>query len=207
MSHLVDGAVTPDFAAFMISLAEAYGTRLSTERIRMYAAALDGVSLEDVPAAAGAVIRTSRYFPTVAEILQQVGPSPDDAAIIAWTALGRAAEEVGKYSSVEIEDGAAAEALEMVYGSWAQFCETVDDGPGTALNRAAFLACYRVTRRRSRGLRRLVGSCEASGAYPDGAAVAATWVGRVTLDGRVEHGRDRPQIEPAPEQRQITSGD
>jgi hypothetical protein len=168
------GNVLPRFAELMVKLAGAWGTRLDEVRIRVYALALGDVPFDDVQRACGQAIKESRYFPSVAELRACVAPSGEDAGLIAWTALWQAAATVGAYVSIVVEDGAAAEALETVFGSWAVFCET-DDGPGLGARRQEFLAAYRAARRRARGPVRLIGLLPA---VPD-ALAGHVWVARI----------------------------
>lgn len=194
MSYVVDGAVTPEFAALMVALAEAYpSARLRESTVRMYAQQLADLSLDQVKAAMAAAIRDSEFFPTVAFIRKQVLGSADDAALVAWSAFANAAISAGAYSSVEIEDGCAAEALVVVFGSWAEFCET-PDGPQLALKRQEFLAAYRTARRSPQAPRRLPGLCEATGRYPSGLLAPHVWTATITATGSVLARREQKRI-------------
>lgn len=178
MAYYVDGAVTPQFARAVIQLAEAWGARLTEDRIRVYAQALGHVEWDPLQRAFGACVAECRTFPTVAEILRFAQPSADDAALLAWAALSRAVEKFGSYMSIEIDDPAAAQAVADVFGSWPNLC-SYDDGPGLALKRQEFLAAYRAARRSGRsGLVRLKGICEQSGTY---SRTEAVHFGRILL--------------------------
>lgn len=209
MSHISNGAVDPSFALLMVTLAAGYpSVRLREDTIRAYAAQLGDLSLDQVSAAMSAAMRESEFFPTVAAIRKQAVGTADDAALVAWTALGNAASAAGAYGSVEVEDGAAAEALQAVFGSWPEFC-ACEDGPGLAIKRQEFLAAYRTARRRT-GLRfvRLPGLCEASGKYPTDADATRVWIAKVAQDGTVTPARDRRGLGPAAARREIgPSGD
>lgn len=184
-----DGGVTPEFGEFMVALATAWSIKLDEARIRIYAHALSDTPLNDLRRAATQAVRECRYFPTVAELRAFIAPSRDDAALIAWTALGKAAASAGAYASVAIDDGAAAEALEAVFGSWAAFCE-MEDGPALGAKRNEFLAAYRAARLRPQVPRRLAGLLPP----PPPEAATATWIARIS-GGTVEVVRDRPQLE------------
>lgn len=184
-----DGSVTAGFAGLMVQLAGAWSVRLDEVRIRVYARALHDVTLDELRRVCGQAIRECRYFPSVAELRAFVVPSGEDAGLLAWTALGRAAAEAGAYACVIFEDGAIAEALETVFGSWGGFCAQ-EEGPALGARRQEFLAAYRVARHRQRGERRLTGVLPP----PPPDAATHTWVARVALGGAVTIERDRPQL-------------
>lgn len=174
----------------MVKLAEAWGARLSETRIRLYAISLADVDLHDLRRACGDAVRECRYFPSVSELRGFVGlPSREDAALVAWAAFGQAASSAGAYASVVVDDSAAAEALEQVFGSWAEFC-AMEDGPALTLKRQEFLAAYRSARTRPRtGPRRLVGLLD----LPPPDVAAHTWVAHIA-GGAVHVERDRLQL-------------
>lgn len=181
----VRGEVDPAFADLMRRAADAHPSqRLTADMIRAYAAALsrDGLTLDRVAALLNAATVEYGRFPSIGDLFRLLAPTGDDAALLAWTALGRAAEAVGAYATVTVEDGCAAEALERVFGSWSEFCET-DDGPGLALRRQEFLAAFRDARRRgARGPKMMVGLC---GPAPSG-MVGRIWSARITVAGAIE---------------------
>ena len=169
--------VSPAFAELMVKLASAYpSVRLTEIGIRVYARALDDLTLEQVRGACSRAVKECAFWPAVAELRKHIVASGEDAALLAWTALQQAAADAGAYASVELQDGASAEALVAVFGSWPQFCAE-EEGPGLATKRQEFLAAYRQERRLRKAPRRLAGFCEATGQYPaDGGAV---WVVRI----------------------------
>lgn len=183
-----NGAVTQEFASLMGMLAEAYGQTITSSRIRIYAASLFDVPIETVKVAASQAIRECKFFPSPAELRGFVAPSREDRAMVAWVAFGQAASSVGAYASVEVEDGAAAHALEQVFGSWANFC-AMEDGPALAHRRQEFLAAYRVAATEPQSPRRLTGLLP----QPDPALAAHTWIARIS-GGHVRAERDTPQL-------------
>ena len=192
-------SVDPDFAKLMVALAEAFpSVRLREGTIRVYANQLSDIPIRAVADAMSAAIRESEYFPSVAFIRKFVAPGTDDAAVLAWTALNRAARVVGAYQSLQVEDPCAAEALAQVFGDWPAFCQH-DEGPAYGQKRTEFLVAYRQARRQqaARGLVSLPGLCEAAsrGLPP----AARHWTGRLTVDGRV--------MSSVPEINQLTEGE
>lgn len=183
------------FARMMVTLAEVLGVTLTEARIRFYAKLLADVPADRLRSAFGRAANTCRggCFPSPGELRAFIGPAEGDAALLAWTALGRAAEGVGAYTSLEVEDGAAAEALLAVFGSWPAFCAE-DEGPGLALKRQEFMAAYRQAARVQRQRQRLAGICEAGGGYPGGGDVKPLWVGQIAEDGRVTLVREQGRL-------------
>lgn len=195
MTSGYDGAVSQQFAKMMVTLAEVLGVTLTEARIRIYAKLLADVPDAQMRAAFGRAANTCRggCFPSPGELRAFIGPVEGDAALLAWAALGRAVEDVGAYMSLEIEDGAAAEALVAVFGSWPAFCEE-DEGPGLALKRQEFMAAYRQAARRRTEARRLPGICEAGGSYPDGGDAKPLWFGQIAASGQVKLAREQARL-------------
>ena len=206
MSYLIDGAVDEEFARLMVVVAAATNTQLTEARIRAYAQDLGDVPFEALKVAFLKARRETNFFPSLAEIRRQIGPSADDAALIAWTALGNAASAAGAYASIEVEDGAAAEALLAVFGSWPEFCE-LKEGPALALKRQEFLAFYRSARRTNAARRRLPGLCEASGSYPGDGLESRVFAATILRDGKVVPHRDRARELRAADQRALGEGE
>jgi len=178
------------FAALMVSLAEAYPNfRLREGTVRVYADGLQDIAPEAVDKAMRRAVRECAFFPTVAELRRFVEPTTDDAALMAWSGFQRAAEIVGAYASVNVDDGAAAVALMNVFGGWTQYCEL--EGQAVGARRQEFVAAYREARRRGeQRSTRLAGLLEVDGHYD----AAKSWSGRVRTDGSVRVERDRPQL-------------
>jgi len=180
---LPDGGVDPRFAQLMVALAEVLGARLTEARVRSYAKLLEDVPYGELKDAfrRAASERTSTIFPSPGELRAYLRAPAEDAALLAWSALARAAEKAGAYASLECEDHAAAEAVLQVFGSWPRYCE-MEDGPALALARQEFLVAYRQARRTARRhegrATLLFGLCQHG---PQAGAVA-----RLRLTGEVE---------------------
>lgn len=183
MSHQKpDGHVTESFAEFMCRLAEAWGINLSEGRIRVYAAGLSDIPLDRIKSVCSKLVRDSQFFPTVAAIRAGIEATPEDAGVLAWAALRKAAADVGAWTTVTIQDGAAAAALDAVFGSWPEFC-ALEDGPALHTRRQEFLAAYRVARWANASPARLRGLCEATGKYEPTRSLAAVVTPRGITSG------------------------
>lgn len=149
-------AVSEEFGQAMVALAELYGAQLSEEKIRLYADLLADLSFEQIKDAMRRSAQQSRFFPTVAELRAQVVDTQDDKALTQWSGLCRAAEDVGGYQDLYVDDRATATALRAVFGSWGAFCEQCVDGPALAMKRQEFLAAYRQAKRAEPLVRRAI---------------------------------------------------
>ena len=202
MRHIDErGRVEPQFALAIGAMFEARGKEATDGQIKMYARALDALPLEAVAEACVRSHRDLEFFPTPQALLKLAGGGTEDRALLAWAAFERAAADAGAYSSLEVEDGAAAEALLAVCGSWPEFC-AVPEGPASAIKRQEFLAAYRRATARARPPRRLAGLLEAGGSHAAGPAAGCVWVARLGADGVVQARRDvvRDALGPGPRQ-------
>lgn len=135
-------AVSDEFMAVMTMLGVAFRVEASAHRISLYADQLSDLSIEQLKVAASRAVQECKFFPTVAELRRFVFGAVEDRALVAWAGLMQASSRVGAYRSVRVEDGAAAMALSVVFGSWPEFC-AAEDGPSLAMARQEFLAAYR----------------------------------------------------------------
>lgn len=201
-----DGHVAEWFGRIMLETAEATNTKLTEAKIRVYAHDLQEFTPPQLVAAMRRCRREGKgFFPAVAEVIREIEPSPDDRAMLAWTALEAAAAQIGAYQSIEIEDAAAAEALVAVFGSWASWCE-MERGPDLLTKRQQFLAAYRDARRQmptSPAPVRCAGLLEASGRYERKPALA---VGRITARGEVIAGQEAPELPAGQTVNRLTDG-
>jgi hypothetical protein len=150
------GDVSGWFAKVVMIAAEASGQKISEGRVRILAQDLSLYSREQIEAAFRRQRREgSGFFPSSAELIRFLQASVEDRALMAWESLIRAAAEVGGYRSIGIEDGAAAAALEAIFGSWPEFCAH-EQGPELLVKRQAFLARYRDALRSGSGYVRTI---------------------------------------------------
>lgn len=153
------GGITREFAELFARLSDAYPSATVTpQQSLIYARALGDLSIVQLRQACSAAVRECKFFPSVAELRAFVVAPVEDAALAAWSGFQRAAESVGAYGSLEVEDQCAAVALVVVFGSWAEYCAT--ETIGVAAKKAEFLSAYRNARRSGNNGLKLVGLCE-----------------------------------------------
>jgi hypothetical protein len=202
--HIENGNVNPAFAEWIVALAAGTRAVVTEATIRVYAQALGDMTIAQLQTAGGRCIREKDFFPSVAELRRQIESSVDDAALIAWSSLPRAAAQVGAYTDIVFVDPVAGEAVKTVFGSWAAVCEIAGEGPAWAHKRSEFLAAYRVIRQRSTRLSapvRLPGLCQNSEPVP---ADALVLVGYVSPTGQIAVAERRPQLGPGGDVRALS---
>lgn len=178
--HLKPGGAfaTDEFAALLGGLAETLGQRISATRILSYARLLGDVPLETIALACTRAAREgSTWIPSPGDLMRYVEPSADEAGLIAWSGLARAAGSVGAYAPLAIEDGATARALVAVFGSWHGFCSECGESPAWAQKRQEFLAAYKQARREAPPQNVVLGGLTAL--PQDGAVARLTAVGEL----------------------------
>jgi hypothetical protein len=188
--HITNEDVHEDFAKILAGLAEAFRTELTAAQIKVYAFGLGDMPIDAVRTAAWRHIKEGRFFPSVSELR---GETPiEDAALIAWNALERAAEKIGAYQDLEVEDPRLAIAVSHTFGSWPAFCE-LEDGPALAMKRKEFMAQYKAARVSDRKPVRLAGWCSLLGE-----TAATGWCGRLLRSGAIESVADPRLLASAP---------
>src|SRR5438445_492294 len=90
------------FAKALVALAEAYPAfRLREGVVRVYDAILGDLAQRDVLAAIARAPREfPHFFPSAGELRSLVETSGTDRAVLAWSGLSQAAEEIGAYQSL-----------------------------------------------------------------------------------------------------------
>lgn len=109
------------------------------ETVGVYCAALADLDAKAAHAAVMDLVRTSRFFPTVAEIRERVVrdrvplPSPEEA----WGIVRRAIGRVGAYAVPEFDCDEVAAAVDAI--GWSELCL----GENPVANRARWIDAYR----------------------------------------------------------------
>lgn len=116
-----------EFSKIIYGLGEVYGEALSKPRIDAYFASLIDLTIEQFDAAATQLMRSSKFFPRPAEILDAARGNIEDQAHRAWATFLDAAADSG-YASVRFYDSAAAYAVDAVFGGWIKSGELLAAG-------------------------------------------------------------------------------
>ncbi len=138
-------ADSPAFAVALTALAEVYGEELSKTRIRLYFEALRHVDFARIQAAFQQAMRTCRFFPKPAELLDLIDGDLEDRAAYQWSqvmlAIRRRENEL---------DATAREAIALMGGwrevDWLTYRHVTAVDVATA--RKHFLQMYRVAAKR-----------------------------------------------------------
>lgn len=173
------------FGDALVALAEAYPSfRLREGTVRIYWAVVRGLPPDAVLGAIGrAPAEHPNFFPTAGQLRALIVPPVDDAGLLAWVGLHRAASSVGAYGDLDCADPAVAQALLSVFGSWPAFCEQCSDIASAAWNskKQEFLAAYREARRTGDAA---TARARVAGLLGD-ASPSRTWVATLTEAGGV----------------------
>jgi hypothetical protein len=157
------------FATELTMLAEVFGEKFSEPRLRGYFAALQDYSLEDVQDACRRAIKTSRFFPKPADLLEMMQGNLDDRAMYQWAQVMLKAK--GQASEM---DAVAERAVELM-GGWKEqimwLRQTFATHRDEENQRRFFLQMYRAACQRAQGatLALEYGGAAAKG-LPDGAS-------------------------------------
>jgi hypothetical protein len=138
----------PTFNESLTVIAEAFDMKLSPQRINLYFEALADFDWSQVERALGRAIKTCKFFPKVAEILELIEGSPDDRAQIAWVGAWAAVTTQGRYRSIRCEDAVVAETIRRVFRTWPDFCNLPAEGVEHNVKHREFLETYRVLAKR-----------------------------------------------------------
>lgn len=101
------------------------GTPLEPDIQELYWLALEDLSIDAVERAGQMALKRCTFFPKPAELRAFVEGSDSDEAEKAWQLAVVAWEKTGGYSSVLFEDGAIAQGIAWVFGTWREFCEAM----------------------------------------------------------------------------------
>lgn len=116
-----------EFSKILFGLGEVYGEALSKPRMDAYFAALSDLTIEQFDSAASHLMRSSKFFPRPAEILEAARGNIEDQANRAWSTFLDAAADAG-YASVRFYDPATAYAVDAVFGGWIKAGELLAAG-------------------------------------------------------------------------------
>jgi hypothetical protein len=162
------------FAGFMAVLEEVFGKDLNPQLVEIYFRALANWPIERIAAAVDEAVRTLKFFPKPAKLIELIEGSPADRAERAWQQFWLALILGGTYRSLYCEDGTLAETIRRLYGSWADawnIPRPESDPPGHQIHHKNFVSTYRdLARQRQRWEPYLIGKFEA-----ENLATMSTW--------------------------------
>jgi hypothetical protein len=184
------------FAGLMAVLEEVFGKEFTPQLVEIYFRALADFPIERIAAAVDEAVRTLKFFPKPAELVELIERSPDDQAEDAWGQFWLAVTRCGTYRSLYCEDGVLAEVIRRQCGSWADagnIPRPEYDPPGHQILRKNILSAYRdLARQGQRWDPYLVDKFEA-----DNLATMSTWTRGVPPEPLVTylpvHGDPEPR--------------
>ena len=114
------------FAAIMGGVAEVYGKEISKQALSLHFKVLEAYSIEEVQAAAIAILATRKFtsMPTPADFIEHIsGGSAEDKAEVEAGKVLTAIEQHGVYTSVVFDDPTTQAVIVRAYGGWARLCQ------------------------------------------------------------------------------------
>lgn len=113
------------FLETLTGLAEVFRTELSEVKVALYWEALRDLDEAEFQRAAGQHLRTAKFFPAPAEILELAKPA-GSGSLSAYREARDACARFGQYRSVEFEDKRTQRTIQLV-GGWVSFCTSNQD--------------------------------------------------------------------------------
>lgn len=118
---------------------------ISKDTLEIYARELEPFGADEMYTAMRWLLRNSRFFPTIAELIGSVAerrlnlPGPEDA----WGEVASELRRVGHTARPEFSTDLIKEAVDNI-GGWRRLCESSNG----VSDRARFIDAYKATRRR-----------------------------------------------------------
>lgn len=113
------------FAAILGGMAEVYGKEISKQALALDFKVLEAFSIEEVQAAAIAILATRKYssLPPPADFIEHMGGGSieDQAEVVAAQVLSAIGKH-GGYNSVVFDDATTMAVIQQCYGGWPQMC-------------------------------------------------------------------------------------
>jgi hypothetical protein len=184
------------FASLMAVLVEVFDKKPTPQRVEIYARALAAYPIERIAAAVEEAVRTLKFYPKPAELIELIEGLPDDRAEHAWGQFWLALTRSGTYQSLLCEDDVLAEVVRRLYGSWTEagnIPRPECDPPGHQIHHRNFVSTYRdLARQHRRWDPYLVGRTEAANL-----ATLSTWTRGIPAEPLVtylpKHGDPEPR--------------
>lgn len=114
------------FSKAMLGLAEVFGAEISKTKIEIYFQALYDFPIDAIESAAAAAVKTLKFFPKPAELIELINGKSQDLSLLAWMQVTKAIDSCGAYKSVKFADQAIHSCIEHL-GGWVDLCNVPDE--------------------------------------------------------------------------------
>jgi len=112
----------PEFLSIMTVLSEIYDTEVSDAKIEIYFEALKGTSIEQLKLATAEHVKTSKFFPKPAELIE-AEPDHDLDALREYQEARKMCSSVGSYRRPKFDNPRTEKTIKLM-GGWFYFCIT-----------------------------------------------------------------------------------
>lgn len=113
-----DGKV---FGDLLNACGEVYGQPVTDAQIKIWWAALHQYSIEQFTAALEHIVKTSKFMPKPAEIIEAIDGTIEEKSTNAWVKVVEALKKYGVYHSVAFDDPLIPAVIGAM-GGWQQLC-------------------------------------------------------------------------------------
>lgn len=111
------------FLKYMHRIAELFDRELSESVISLYWEALKDNSDQDIMKAFNLAVKSCKFFPKPAELIEFIEGDNKDQGLLAWEKVYKAIRSVGSYQSVRFDDQAIHSCIELM-GGWPMLCQS-----------------------------------------------------------------------------------
>lgn len=120
---ILTGADFIEFAALLAQVAEVYGKPRPTSGVlKVFAAALNGYGLKEISRALSVHVRTSKFMPRPADLIELLEGTAEARAQTAWQKVMAAQRRCSGYCSVAFDDPLIHYSIERL-GGWTELSE------------------------------------------------------------------------------------
>lgn len=112
-----------EFSKALLMLGEIFNTEVNKLKIDIYYEILKDYSDEEIKKALNIVMRTCRFFPKPAEIIEIVEGKKDERLALIWERVKEVIRNYGAYESIAFEDRIVNQTIEAL-GGWVSLCST-----------------------------------------------------------------------------------
>lgn len=120
------GVSKKEFIQKLYTLSEILGDKITSERAEIYWDIFKDYSKEQLDKALNIIIKTSKFFPKPAEIIELIEGSLESKSTVAWEQVRKAIFEHGAYQSIIFADKVIHKVIDLM-GGWQKICSTLED--------------------------------------------------------------------------------
>lgn len=114
------------FQGLMAMLQENFNTETSAKKLELYFKVFESYAIEVFEEAVYLAIKTLKFYPKVADLLEIIEGRAEEKSLIAWQRVLEALRITGTYQSVKFEDSLIHYCIQQM-GGWSRFSTFTDE--------------------------------------------------------------------------------